>query len=48
MVTSVNGIAMDNPIKALEVLRNLSTASQLTVDVERRGVPQTFTFSINP
>ena len=48
VVTSVNGIAMDNPIKALEVLRNLSTASQLTVDVERRGVPQTFTFSINP
>jgi len=47
VVTAVNGIPMNNPIKALEVLRDLSTARQLTVNIERRGVPQTFTFSID-
>lgn len=47
VVTAVNGVPMNNPIKALEVLRDLSTATQLTVDVERRGVPQSFTFAID-
>lgn len=47
IVTAVNGVPMNNPIKALEVLRDLSTATELTVNVERRGVPQSFTFSIN-
>lgn len=47
VVTAVNGVPLNNPIKALEVLRDLSTASQLSVDVERRGVPQTFTFAID-
>jgi len=37
---------MNNPVKALEVLRDISTASQLTVDVERNGTPQSFTFQI--
>ena len=47
VVTAVNGVPLNNPIKALEVLRDLSTATQLTVDVERRGVPQSFTFAID-
>ena len=38
---------MNNPIKALEVLRDLSSATQLNVEVERRGVPQSFSFSID-
>ena len=46
IVTSVNGVTMDNPIKALEVLRDLSAATQLTVEVERNGAPQSFTFAI--
>ena len=46
IVTSVNGVTMDNPIRALEVLRDLSSATQLTVEVERNGSPQSFTFSI--
>jgi hypothetical protein len=37
---------MNNPIKALEVLRDLSSASQLTVDIQRNGTPQSFTFQI--
>lgn len=47
VVTVVNGIPMNNPIKALEVLRDLSTATQVTVEVERNGSPQTFTFAID-
>lgn len=47
VVTMVNGVPMNNPIKALEVLRDLSTATQVTVDVERNGSSQSFTFSID-
>ncbi len=46
IVKSVNGVPMDNPIKALEILRDLSTATSVTVDIERNGTPQSFTFSI--
>lgn len=46
IVTSVNGIPMNNPVKALEVLRDLSSASQISVDVLRNGAPQSFTFSV--
>jgi general secretion pathway protein C len=46
IVTAVNGVPMNNPVKALEVLRDLSAASQLTVDIERNGTPQSFTFQI--
>jgi general secretion pathway protein C len=46
VVKAVNGVPMDNPIKALEILRDLSTASSVTVDIERNGTPQSFTFQI--
>jgi general secretion pathway protein C len=46
IVKSVNGVPMDNPIKALEILRDLSTASSVTVDIERNGAPRSFTFQI--
>jgi len=46
VVTAVNGVPMNNPVKALEVLRDLSSATQLTVDIERNGSPQSFTFQI--
>ena len=46
IVTAVNGVPMNNPVKALEVLRDLSSATQLTVDVQRNGAPQSFTFQI--
>lgn len=46
IVTSVNGVPMNNPVKALEVLRDLSSATQLTVDIQRNGTPQSFTFQI--
>ena len=47
VVTAINGVPMNNPIKALEVMRDLSSATQLNVEVERRGVPQSFSFSID-
>lgn len=42
IVTAVNGIRLDNPLKGLEVLRNLSGATEVTVTVLRNGQPQTF------
>jgi general secretion pathway protein C len=47
VVTSVNGVSLDNPIKALEVLRDLSSATQLSVEVERNGSPRSFSFAID-
>jgi general secretion pathway protein C len=47
VVTAVNGVSLDNPIKALEVMRDLSTASSVSLDVERRGQMQSFSFQID-
>ena len=46
IVKAVNAVPMDNPIKALEILRDLSTATSVTVDIERNGTPRSFTFQI--
>lgn len=46
VVTSINGVPMDNPLKALELMRDLKSATSLSVDIERRGVPQSLNFSI--
>lgn len=47
VVTAVNGVALDNPIKALEIMRDLSTASSVSIDVERRGSVQSFSFQVD-
>lgn len=46
VVTTVNGVALNNPIKALEIMRDLSTANSVTLDVERNGVMQSFAFQV--
>ena len=46
VVTAINGVPMDNPLKALELMRDLKSANSLSVDIERRGVPQSLNFSI--
>jgi general secretion pathway protein C len=46
VVTAVNGVQIDNPIKALEVLRDLSSASQISLNIERNGAPQSLVFQI--
>lgn len=47
VVTAVNGVSLDNPVKALEIMRDLSTASSVSLDVERRGQMQSFSFQID-
>lgn len=46
VVTAINGIALDNPIKGLEVMKDLPNASQVSVDVLRNGMAQTFVVPI--
>ena len=47
VVTGVNGVALNNPIKALEIMRDLSTSTSVTLDVERNGVMQSFAFQVD-
>lgn len=47
VVTSVNGIALDTPARALSVLRTLQGADQVRIDYQRDGVPQSATVSVN-
>jgi general secretion pathway protein C len=47
VVTAVNGVSLDNPIKALEIMRELTTASSVSLDVERKGQMQSFSFQID-
>ena len=46
VVTSINGVSLDNPLKALELMRDVSSMTQVNLDVERNGVPQSFSFQI--
>jgi len=47
VVISINGIALDNPIKGLEVMQNVTEATEVSMDVIRNGVNQTFTVPLN-
>ena len=47
LVTSVNGIQLDDTQKALQMLNDLSKASNVSVVVERGGQPQTLNVSFN-
>lgn len=47
VVTGVNGVPLNNPIKALEIMRDLSTATSVTLDVERNGVMESFAFQVD-
>ncbi|HEB93404.1 MAG TPA: type II secretion system protein GspC [Gammaproteobacteria bacterium] len=47
VVTSINGIPMDNPLKALELMRDVTTLSQINLEVERNGTSQSFSFQID-
>lgn len=47
VVISVNGIALDSPLKGLEVMQNVTDASEVSVDVLRNGVNQTFIVPMN-
>lgn len=47
VVTSVNGVTLDSPAKALSLLRELSTTEEFRVDIQRGGVPQSLMININ-
>jgi type II secretion system protein C len=44
--TQVNGIGLNKPFQALDALRSLTTASEVTVTVLRNGVEETMNFSL--
>lgn len=47
VVTAVNGISLDNPINGLEILKKLTTASQVSVDIKRNGIKQSLSFQVD-
>jgi general secretion pathway protein C len=47
IVTSVNGVKLDSPAKALNLLRGLSSMEEIRLDIERGGVPQSLIVNIN-
>ena len=46
VVLRVNEMSLDSPEKALQILQQLREARHLTVDLERRNKPMTFTYEI--
>lgn len=46
VVTSVNGIALDTPARALGVLRSLRGRNDVTVEIQRGGVAQTLSVNL--
>lgn len=48
VVTAINGVPLSDPGQALQLLQNLSTASQVTLSVDRNGVSQTVSVSASP
>jgi general secretion pathway protein C len=46
VITRINGYEMSSPEKGLEIYGKLKDAKQVTVDLKRRGKPQTLDYSI--
>lgn len=47
LVTGVNGVELDDPARALQLLGDLSSASELSVTIERGGNQQTINVNLN-
>ena len=47
VLTSVNGIQLDSPVRALEVIRELGEAGQVSIEVLRNDIPQSLVFSFD-
>ena len=48
VVTAINGVALDDPAKALQLLQNLSNATTVNLAVERNGAIQSVNLNVNP
>ena len=46
ILTSVNGIELDSPLKGFSIVQQLSTANQLTLQIMRQGQMRTLSFNI--
>jgi len=47
VVTSVNGIKLNNPAKGLSVLRTLTGNKEVQLEIRRNGAPQSLTVNMN-
>ena len=47
MVTSINGTQLDDPTRALQMMTELTTATQLSVTLERAGQSRTVNINLN-
>jgi general secretion pathway protein C len=47
IVTSVNGVVLDNPAKGLGLLKDLTTVDTLELEINRNGSRQRFTLPVN-
>lgn len=47
VVVAINGIALDSPLKGLEVMQNVTDATEVNMEVIRNGVSQTFSVPLN-
>lgn len=47
VVTAVNGIELDSPLKGLEVMQTITDATEVSVNVLRNGVTQTYVVPLN-
>jgi len=48
VVTSINGVQLDDPAKSLQLLSDLSQAGSVTLTVQRGGETQTINVNLNP
>lgn len=47
VVTSINGVSLDDPAKSLQLLSDLSNASQVTLTIQRGGETQTVSVNLS-
>ena len=47
IITTVNGIALDNPAKGLEAVGKLGSANQVNISILRNGQPRTLSFNLD-
>ena len=47
IITTVNGVVLDNPAKGLEAVGKLGSASQVNISILRNGQPRTLSFNLN-
>ena len=48
VVTSINGVQLDDPAKSLQLLSDMSQANQLTLTVQRGSESQTVNVNLSP